>query len=180
MIFQQTWEQVLNGRKIQTRRLVKDWESFAADMIPTGRMVDCGMCNGIQEPEYDWDYNNIELVWIDESATRIKWQVGRTYAVQPGRGQKQVGRIRLTGIRQERLQDITEADCKAEGIELPIDVETKGNLYDGIEVSYRIRERRDQYAALWDTIHTRKGTRWEDNPLVWVLEFELVGEAVLA
>jgi hypothetical protein len=180
MIFQHTIDQVLDGTKTQTRRIVKDWETFGADMIPTGRMVDCGMQNGIQEPEYDWDYNNIECVWIDESATRIKWRIGQTLAVQPGCGKKAVARIRLLVIRREAVQDISEADCKAEGIELPVDVKTTGNLYDGMEVSYRVRSRRDDYATLWDSIHTRPGTTWDANPDVWVLEFELVKEAVLA
>lgn len=30
------------------------------------------------------------------------------------------------------------------------------------------------YRALWQSINKKKGVRWQDNPDVWVIEFELV------
>jgi hypothetical protein len=33
------------------------------------------------------------------------------------------------------------------------------------------------YEQLWQSINTRPGTRWEDNPLCWVLTFELAESA---
>lgn len=63
-------------------------------------------------------------------------------------------RIRILAIRQERLQDISEADAKAEGV---ADVEA--------------------YRALWQAINGKTpGARWDANPTVFVLEFELVRE----
>lgn len=52
---------------------------------------------------------------IDTASIRNRWVVGQTYAVQPGRGKKAVGRIRITAIRRERLQDISETDVRAKG-----------------------------------------------------------------
>lgn len=43
------------------------------------------------------------------------YKVGRSYAVQPGRGRKGVARIKVTDIRRERWKDITERDAIAEG-----------------------------------------------------------------
>ena len=221
MIFQHTWRQVLTDEKRQTRRLVNDWEGLDAPLIPTGRMVDCGMCNGIQEPEHDWDYSNIDCVYIDDEASRRKWYVGQTLAVQPGRGKtnlyqysnymfrwdsihdtgspslgstidqaKQVygkdwrqkmtaypngwfeARIRITAIRQERLQGFSIDDLEAEGFRLRGYLERDSGAWVGEE------ETEEEFATLWNTIHTKPGTRWEDDPLVWVLCFELVQDVL--
>jgi len=138
MIFQYTWEKVLAGQKTQTRRIVKPehWE----------------FCDG---PELA-----IDTVFY---GTRIKWQVGRTYAVQPGRGKPAVGRIKITAIRKERVQDITEADAVAEGF--------AGLCGYGVYM-----EPRDHFFEAWNEINNRPGCRVEDKPAVWVLELEQVPE----
>lgn len=41
--------------------------------------------------------------------------VGRTYAVQPGRGKKAVGRIYVWDVEPQHLDQITEVDARAEG-----------------------------------------------------------------
>jgi hypothetical protein len=46
---------------------------------------------------------------------RTKWQVGKSYAIQPGRRKKSVGRIEITEIYQERLGQMTAEDALAEG-----------------------------------------------------------------
>lgn len=33
----------------------------------------------------------------------------------------------------------------------------------------------DEYAELWDSIHTTPGNTWADSPNVWVLDFEIAG-----
>ena len=157
MIFQHSWKAVLDGTKTQTRRLCKPGD-FARNFWGTalGDDLRIGMSG---------DNNRIGRVF---SQSRLKWQVLETYAVQPGRGQKAITRIRITGIRQERLQDISEEDAVAEG--MPFHEYFVG--YGGW--SERSVNPRDRYAALWDTIHTKRGTRWNQNPLVWVLTFEAV------
>lgn len=83
-------------------------------------------------------------------------------------------RIRITNIRVERLQDISDEDCIAEGIY------PKANgrwyCYDVVRrmgVSYDpYPDPREAYAALIDKI-SGKGT-WESNPWVFVYDFELV------
>lgn len=76
--------------------------------------------------------------------------------------------IRITGVRVERLQDITDEDCLNEGVFL-------GQFHT---YSYVGRPRcpfntpRDAFASLIDRI-SGKGT-WASNPWVFVYEFELV------
>lgn len=83
--------------------------------------------------------------------------------------------IRITGISVERLQDISDKDCLAEGIK----VSPRGNIFsfiftrgkksvDGVFVD----SPRKAYASLIDKV-SGKGT-WESNPYVFVYEFELI------
>ena len=85
-------------------------------------------------------------------------------------------RICITDIRVEHLQDISDSDCMAEGIQQYPDVHNY--MWD---FSYVRREAlrfelsttpREAYANLIDKI-CGKGT-WEKNPFVFVYEFKLV------
>lgn len=147
MIFQHTHELVLEGKKSQTRRLCKPNERLLT--TSNNKWVDIALDNG----------------------DRVKWAVGKTYAVQPGRGKKAVGRIRLTGIRQEHVQDITEADAVAEGMKTQY-LEAVAHYAWWVDI-----DPIEDFARTWGNIHTKPGTRWADSPLVWVLEFKLVEEA---
>ena len=64
--------------------------------------------------------------------------------------------LEIVSVRSERLQTITEDDAIAEGIHA-------GASW--------ITSPIEQYAALWDSINTRAGTRWADNPFVFRYEF---------
>jgi hypothetical protein len=82
-------------------------------------------------------------------------------------------RIRITHIRVERLQDISEEDCIAEGVWRDDNVELEGTTYwyHGLANS-SFRTPQQAYASLIDRI-SGKGT-WESNPWVFVYDFELV------
>lgn len=82
-------------------------------------------------------------------------------------------RIRITNIRIERLQDISEEDCLKEGIWRDNNVGFEGSTYwyHGLANS-SFRTAKEAYAALIDKI-SGKGT-WESNPYVFVYDFELV------
>ena len=81
--------------------------------------------------------------------------------------------IRITNIRVERLQDISEADCLKEGIWCDDNVGLEGTTYwyHGLANS-SFRTAKEAYAALIDKI-SGKGT-WEGNPWVFVYDFELI------
>lgn len=82
--------------------------------------------------------------------------------------------LEITGVRVERLQDISEADAKAEGADclvtdnctdasralLDMPLMEDGNPY------------RNGYALLWESINGDGS--WAANPWVWVIEFKRV------
>lgn len=65
--------------------------------------------------------------------------------------------LEVTGVRVERLQDITEADARAEGAPLV----AQFNAYDGKHIT--------GFARMWASINGEGS--WETNPWVWVIEF---------
>ncbi len=81
--------------------------------------------------------------------------------------------IRITGVRVERLQDISDEDCLREGIleDCP-GVQYSFPTEIGYCCQYPFSTPRDAFAALIDKV-SGKGT-WESNPWVFVYEFELV------
>ena len=82
-------------------------------------------------------------------------------------------RIRITNIRIERLQDISEEDCLAEGIWEAHNIGLKGVTYWYTNLANSpYRTAKKAYADLIDHI-SGKGT-WASNPYVFVYEFELI------
>jgi hypothetical protein len=122
MIFSKTLDLVLSGRKSQTRRIRKPHE-----------------------------YMNTTLQCVEatsEKGDRVVYQVGKTYAVQPGRAKKAVAYIVLRAVRDEPVEDISEADALAEGFDT-----------------------REDFFATWHAIH---GVNADLKRRVWVLTFELL------
>jgi hypothetical protein len=80
--------------------------------------------------------------------------------------------IRITGIKCERLYDISEADCLREGIRYLPQI---GKFYFEDmrrEEGFYFDDHREAFASLIDKVSGR-GT-WGQNPWVVVYEFELV------
>ena len=81
--------------------------------------------------------------------------------------------IKITNIRVERLQDISDEDCLREGIYMDYDAHGGLPFYDYHNNQHNgFDSPREAFAVLIDNV-SGKGT-WESNPLVWVYEFELV------
>lgn len=155
MIFTETHAaQVLDGRKRQTRRPVKPGDEARYDH--KGNIIAVYRRRPKKRGDEAW-YNH---------KGRLLWQVGKDYAVQPGRGKRSIGRTPpVEEIRRERLGQITRTDISAEGVR------------DQPKSAYSLYDARSVFARLWDSLY-RKPYRWVDDPEVWALEFERVKEAV--
>lgn len=96
----------------------------------------------------DWQRN------IDDGASGYRWKPS---ILMP----RWASRITLevTGVRMERLQDISEADAVAEGV--------SGKRTADADFSAR-----EAYSVLWEQINGPGA--WDANPWVWVVEFKRV------
>lgn len=86
-------DKVIRGRKTETRRLSREGESIA---------------NGVL-----WSRQHSPKPHSFLGIRRL-FRVGQSYAVVPGRGQHQVGRVVVTQLRLERLFDITQESVDRE------------------------------------------------------------------
>jgi len=69
--------------------------------------------------------------------------------------------LEVTGVRVERVQEISIEDCKAEGV---------GHDLNNIGWRYA-------FGSLWNSINEKRGFGWDINPFVWVIEFKVVDNA---
>ena len=105
MQFTHTFKAILDGSKTQTRRIIKPGE-YSNEWHLDGD--DDLRINEILAPRTKPDKYGMTI-------GRQVYGVGKTYAVQPGRGKKAVGRFRITGLRREDVREISVEDAKAEG-----------------------------------------------------------------
>lgn len=189
---------VLEGRKTQTRRIVPDrlwkqWEMFKSlrdsprirderDYFLLHSAYKFGEVVAVAQ-----NYQDARVQFLpeeDEEFGCYNWPAEQT----GGWGNKMFVRadlmphhIRIKDVRVERLQDISQDDCLAEGVQ-PCSGTCEGLYWcDGINgggehfgdpISPRVfSSPKVAYAALIDAI-SGKGT-WERNPYVFVNNFQL-------
>lgn len=110
----------------------------------------CRVVKAGERLDHDLQSDGYVLETVYSASGRVKWQTNRTYAVQAGRGKPSVARIQIETIWEDNLQEISPRHVLREGGYTP-----------------------SEFATLWDTINKTTGTRWRDNPAVWVIHFTL-------
>jgi hypothetical protein len=170
---------ILEGRKTQTRRVVKipDWWECHFNYSKNNTQLisrDGGKlyyCPYGQARDLLYVRETFALVGFYEKpvfkADRIKSPIGGFhFKWKPSiHMPKEYARIwlEITDIGVERLQDIDEIDAEAEGIFVDALHDLKSFMYP----------HREYFKMLWDS--TTKKHPWESNPWVWVIEFKKTG-----
>jgi hypothetical protein len=85
--------------------------------------------------------------------------------------------LEVTGVRVERLQDISEEDAKAEGVERSNDERWPWRSYDK-QTCVPFAKASTSFMSLWVSINGAGS--WHADPWVWVVEFRRVEEQRLA
>lgn len=78
--------------------------------------------------------------------------------------------LKVTDVKVERLQNITEDGSKAEGA-----IDNRGFIHFSDDEYDRIHTAREHFIEIWNsTIKKSDIDRygWDANPYVWVIEFE--------
>lgn len=162
---------VLEGRKTMTRRIAR--EEFEDD--ENGDLVSFGV---VEVPKYHIGEvvavaQNLRDMGYDPRATPggAIWGLDHTPAwtnkmfVSASQCKHQ---IRITNVRIERLQDISDEDCLREGIFLG-----QFHTYSFVGCGrIPFNTPREAFAALIDKVSGKR--TWASNPWVYVYEFELV------
>ena len=78
--------------------------------------------------------------------------------------------LRVTSVRVERVQAITEDGARAEGCFFDGHAWFPGEWHGMPGFAHG----RDAFATLWDGIYAAKGLGWEANPWCWVIEFDRI------
>lgn len=89
--------------------------------------------------------------------------------------------LEITGLRVERLQEISDADVAAEGVSVVFHEPGKFGIENpcatgNVELPnghHVYSTARGCFAALWDSINGKKHP-WESNPWVWVISFNKI------
>jgi hypothetical protein len=71
--------------------------------------------------------------------------------------------LQITGVRLEQVQEISPDDLRSEG----------GMWREGAPAPSPEAER-EGFARWWSAVNANRGTIWERNPWVWVVEFQRV------
>lgn len=181
---------VLDGRKTQTRRIVpRSFFTYTHDILDNNTLVcedEYGDWHDIRETRYALQVGEVvavaqrysDFMEADKVLYRTVKEVDgyrrELASEQKGWNNKlfvcadlMPHRIRITDVRVERLNDISESDCIAEGIYLHTD-----GYYSFPNSKMGYDTPREAYAALIDKI-SGKGT-FESNPYVFAYTFELV------
>lgn len=78
--------------------------------------------------------------------------------------------LEVTDVRVERVQDICEVECIAEGVD-------DRSVIEGIDPDFYCEAIIEAFAKLWNSINEMRGYGWDANPWVWVVEFKRIQEA---
>ncbi len=108
---------------------------------------------------YKADDTRIILHFDDGDRSPVGWDY-KNKVVSARFMQKRFARIflEITNIRVERVQDISEADCVAEGIEHCTDLD-------------KMESDEFRFIVLWESINAKRAP-WKDNCWVWIVEFK--------
>lgn len=164
---------ILDGSKTQTRRVVKlqtpkaaSISDFCVDGIRVGR------CPYGQPGDRLW----VREAWADCDKLVRYYATDDVHPLRKKRPSIHMPRwasritLEVTGVRVERLQDISEGDCIDEGIGQVVQerlpkFEVRGE-YDAIDI-----EPVEEYRDLWESINGPDS--WGANPWVWVVKFKV-------
>lgn len=173
---------VIKGRKTMTRRMISGSPLLPADHIEEARyfagFIQIVANDGETLLEFKSRYKIGEVVAVAQSYNEVVREFTSLALVLGSTNKMFVKaelmphRIRITGIKCERLYDISEADCLKEGIRYFPKINKF--YFEDVrrEEGFYFDNPREAFASLIDKV-SGLGT-WQRNPWVVVYEFELV------
>lgn len=75
--------------------------------------------------------------------------------------------VQITNVEVDSLQNMSEDNCKAEGVMGQWTFGDEDTASDGLHY-------KSNFILLWNAINGRRGYSWDNNPLVWVIHFKRI------
>lgn len=105
-----------------------------------------------EKPETGWNYS-----WAKRPSIHMPKESARIW-------------LKVTDVRVERLQDITEDGAKAEGA-----IDNRGFIHSPENEYDRIHTAREHFIEIWSSTIKKSDIElygWDANPYVWVISFD--------
>lgn len=190
---------VLEGRKTQTRRVIKpqpekvgwnegifykgDYWTALTGKCPYGKVGDRLWVkedirvNDYFDCFYEADSGSVDPKTEDGTWTGIKVPYDDEYVgiIEAKHIPRKLSRITLevVSVRVERVQEITHQDIKAEGIFF--DDTYWRSVIHPVKGSLKCWPTAHvAFEQLWNSINDKRGFGWDKNPWVWVVEFKVI------
>jgi hypothetical protein len=190
---------ILDGRKTQTRRVIKPQPADGFDDEVLEACASVGVMTAYRPGDILWvrekhsflvrKPDDVDLpavwYWADGPVERGDWTKPSPSIFMPRWACRLF--LRITDVRAERLHDITEADAIAEGLSrlskdggqtwkhgIPDRDGLPGNDDYGWQWPDWCANTRDAYKRLWDSMNAKRGYSWSVNPWVFRYGFERV------
>jgi hypothetical protein len=205
---------LLDGRKTMTRRVVKqavDHGEIAGEIHPARLSGFVAWFPGkgskmLAEMSKTYDHGFLcphgepgDLLWVretfafdnylggpvaykatDELPPFIKWKP----SIHMPRWASRLT-LRVTNVRVERVQEISEYDAIYEGVDVPTCPGCGYTYWDCLLLGDHSlcpkpspEKAVPYFRSLWDSINAKRGYGWEANPWVWVISFEVIQQNV--
>ncbi|MBI5843701.1 MAG: hypothetical protein HZB23_03425 [Deltaproteobacteria bacterium] len=170
-------EAILAGRKTQTRRVFKGIGKWLPESLQEMRADSDKAWAASGYPERLWVKETFYL--HADGSVLFKAGLPGQHPVPPWKPSIFMPRrfcrltLKVTGVRLERVQDISADDALAEGIDWKrVDNWTVTYFSDPKSLEACIHHTpQSAYRALWDCINAKRGYGWDTNPWVWVISF---------
>lgn len=131
-------------------------------------------------PFPDHKGRDVAVYRIDGAMTPLDtwvWQRDYLASIHMPKGLARIW-LEVTGVRVERLQDISEEDAIAEGVGYGFAMNSGWPDYRHIDGKGYCTLTQDSavmsFATLWDEINEKRGYSWESDPWVWVVDFRVI------
>jgi hypothetical protein len=177
---------ILAGAKSQTRRVVKPQPKIVHGYIGEWLVTEQLFRDGRAGLRCPFGQPGNSRLWVRETWLKTTggtiWYRADGHDIAKGHWRPSIFMPRwacrlvleLTAVRVERVQDISEADAKAEGVPLSNGSATGQRYYEAWGPDRKCVSHvtaRLPFTALWDSINAKRGYSWASNPWVWVLTF---------
>ena len=150
---------ILEGRKTQTRRVLRNQRAYDLGKAPLGKPGDRIYVRETFSQHPEWGQLAFRADGEEfEDADGWLWEPKWMPSIHMPKDLARIW-LEITGVRVERIQEIIPDDCIAEGA-WPVEQRELGRGHEAVSA----------FRELWEST----GGDWDANPWVWAIDFKVL------